>query len=170
MQGIVNINALAREIKRAYNSSKSEESYIMAIHRIMDSVKKRSLQEGSTVKEFLSKTDVNIYGNYAVAVIPREKSVVDVDVKVSFGNRTVIMGKQATIKKYSKVAKKMISGLSVIELVHPEGAEKVPGLVFTIYWKLYEKGINIIETFSIFNTTYILIEKKDVQKALELYF
>ncbi len=55
-----------------------------------------------------------------------------------------------------------------IRIKSPENIEKVPGVVFLIYKKLYERGINIIETYSCWTDTILLIEKKDLAAVLEI--
>ena len=67
-------------------------------------------------------------------------------------------------------ARKSMENLVEIRIKSPESIERISGVVFLIYQKLFEKGINIIETYSCWMDTVILVEKADMirtVKALE---
>jgi predicted regulator of amino acid metabolism with ACT domain len=76
---------------------------------------------------------------------------------------TLITGKKvdmASIKKYL--------GVVEISIKSPEQIEIMPGVVSTIYNKIAETGINIIETYSSYNETIFIIDKKDLTLMIEV--
>jgi hypothetical protein len=171
INGLINVNALARKIKMESGSDKNEGALIVALHRLAEEVTSgymgRKYGE-KTIQKFLVDTEVNVYSNYAVAVF-EGKSEVAADAKISFGKKTIAMGKKKDLEKVRHGALYYKDDLAVVEFVHPEGAEDVPGIVFRIYWKFFEKGISIIETFSAWNVTYIVVNREDLKKVTETF-
>jgi len=55
-----------------------------------------------------------------------------------------------------------------IVILSPRSIEEVPGVVNYFYSLFTQAGINIVETLSCFTDTIIIIEKKDLIKAIEL--
>jgi aspartokinase len=172
LDGMLNVKALARKVKQETGTHKNEDALAIALHRLYEEVNKDYIWErsgGKALEKFLKETETNVYSDYAVAVLDEENAKsADAEVKVSFGNKTFIAGKRRNIEKYAKHAKFYKENLAVVELIHPEGAEDMPGIVFRVYWKLAEKGINIVETFSVWNVTYVVIEKEDLKKVVGL--
>lgn len=171
LDGLINVNALARRIKEDSGTDKNEGALIVALHRLAEEVTAgyigRKYRE-RTVEKFLGDTEVNVYSNYAVAVF-EGKTGIDADVKISIGSKTIAMGKRKDLERYEKSAKFFRADLAVVEFVHPEGAEDVPGIVFRIYWKFFEKGISIVETFSAWDVTYVAIGREDLGKAMAMF-
>jgi len=174
LDGMLNVKALARAVKRETGTDKNEDALAIALHRLYEEVNKEYVSERpgrKALEKFLKETETNVYSDYAVAVlegIDWGSNGIVAEVKISFGNKTFVAGKRRNIERYSKKAKFYKEDLAVVELIHPEGAEDMPGIVFRVYWKLAEKGINIVETFSVWNVTYVVIEKEDLKKVVGL--
>jgi len=171
MNGLINVNALARKIKQESGTDKNEGALIVALHRLAEEVTSGYMSRKygeKSIEKFLVDTEVNVYSNYAVAVF-EGKAEVEADAKISFGKKTIAMGKKKDLDIVRHGALYYKDDLAVVEFVHPEGAEDVPGIVFRIYWKFFEKGISIIETFSAWNVTYIVVKREDLKKVTETF-
>jgi len=172
LDGMLNVKALARKVKQETGTDKNEDALAISLHRLYEEVNKEYVHErpgGKALEKFLKETETNVYSDYAVAVLNEENAkAAEAEVKISFGNKTFVAGKRKNLEKFAKKAKFYKEDLAVVELIHPEGAEDMPGIVFRVYWKLAEKGINIVETFSVWNVTYVVIEKEDLKKVVGL--
>jgi len=171
VSGLVNVNALARKVKEDTGTDKNEGALIVALHRLAEEVSSGYVGRRHGEKamaRFLADTDVNVYSNYAVAVFEGHNHV-EAEVKISFGKKTIVVGKRKELERYRSRADYFRDGLAVVEFVHPEGAEDIPGVVFRIFWKFFEKNITIIETFSAWNVTYVVVQMGDLKKVTELF-
>jgi hypothetical protein len=171
INGLVNVNALARKVREDTKTDKNEGALVVALHRLAEEVTSDYMgrKHGERAMErFLSDTDINVYSNYAVAVFEGHNHV-DAEVKISFGKKTIVVGKRKELVRYKPSADYYRDDLAVVEFVHPQGAEDMPGVVFRIYWRFFEKNISIIETFSAWNVTYIVVRMEDLKKVTELF-
>ena len=172
LDGMLNVKALARKVKQETGTQKNEDALAIALHRLNEEINKEYVRERpgrKALEQFLKETETNVYSDYAVAVLNEANaSRIEAEVKISFGKKTFVAGKRKNLEKFSKKAKFYKENLAVVELIHPEGAEDMSGIVFRVYWKLAEKGINIVETFSVWNVTYVVIEKDDLKKVVGL--
>ena len=179
LDGMLNVKALARAVKKDTGTEKNEDACAIALDRLYEEGNREYVAERpgrKALMRFLKETETNVYSDYAVAVLEGTGAGfvgtggngIDAEVKITFGNKTFIAGKRKNIEKYAKKAKFYKEDLAVVELIHPEGAEDMPGIVFRVYWKLAEKGINIVETFSVWNVTYVVIRKEDLKKVVGL--
>jgi len=188
INGLINVNALARKVREDTGTDKNEGALVVALHRLAEEVTsgyigrkhgeraiaepsapaRRHGREQAAMEKFLADTDINVYSNYAVAVFEGHDHV-DAEVKISFGKKTIVVGKRKELGRYRPRADYYRDDLAVVEFVHPEGAEDLPGVVFRIYWKFFEKNISIIETFSAWNVTYVVVRMDDLKKVTELF-
>ena len=58
-------------------------------------------------------------------------------------------------------------GMVEVRVKSPEAIETTPGVVFLIYEKLFEYGINIVETYSSWRDTVIVIAREDLEATLK---
>jgi|GEM_PF-2443025 len=207
INGLINVNALARKVREDTGTEKNEGALVVALHRLAEEVtsgyinrkhgeraiaepsapapncsalrtmspeslsairRRRHGREQAAMEKFLADTDINVYSNYAVAVFEGHNHV-DAEVKISFGKKTIVVGKRNALERYKPRADYYRDGLAVVEFVHPEGAEDLPGVVFRIYWRFFEKNISIIETFSAWNVTYVVVRMEDLKKVTGLF-
>ncbi|PIT84320.1 hypothetical protein COU37_04080 [Candidatus Micrarchaeota archaeon CG10_big_fil_rev_8_21_14_0_10_45_29] len=167
-EGIINISSLARKIREEAGVARSEEAVMISLYRYIEKCKKWSGGKGSG-KKIMQNTSTNVKSNYAALVVEGEFSK-KADAVLSFGKISVVIGNADNISKYKKGAVYYRDGLVLLELKHSKNIEDDAGVLFHILGKFYEKDISIMEFFSAWDTTYILIEKKDLKKAMEMFF
>ncbi len=157
-EGLINISALTRKIKKELKIKKSDEAVMMAIHRVgkfFPSIKEN---------EVLKNSAIGIKTNYCV-IVGEKKLDIKADAVSSFGKIYLYIAPE----KEGEKAKEYISkkeGLMLIEFSHPIEVETTPGVVFKILSLFYEMNISIIELISSWDKTYLLVEEKDGKKVI----
>lgn len=166
-EDLLNLSSLARKIKSDLNLNKSHEAILISLYRILE--KQRKIVKKDDIKTIFKNTTINIYSDYAVLVADIKQ---DISAKnlISFSNIQVAIGEQKELEKYHSKAKFYQGNLSLIELKHKQNIEKIPGVLFYLLSRFFQQSISIIELFSVWDSTYILVDKKDVSKIINMYF
>ena len=120
-------------------------------------------------KNIVNDTNVNIHSNYAVLVADIKQQINAKNI-ISYSDKQVCIGEKSNLQKYKNKAEFYRDELVLIELRHANEIEDTPGVLFHILAKFYEQSISILEIFSAYDSTYILIEKEDVQKIMKMFF
>ncbi len=163
---LINHSSLARRIQKEFQI-KNFDAALAAVRRYQDGLAKKTVPE-SRVMELVKKsrldirTGVNVYvfEKFDTDVLKRLKSfhVVWSDFV------TLITGEQLglpTVRKYENVVE--------IRIKSPVEIESTSGVVATLYEKIGELNINIIETYSCYTDTIFIIDRKNLAKMLELF-
>jgi len=164
-ENLINISSLARKIKKELNLNKSFEAIMISIYRFAQ--KKQAVYKIDEAKSILSKTTLNIYSDYVVLVADLKQKIKAKNL-IAFSNTQVAIGEKSELVGYKNNALYYQDGLSLIELKHNKNIEKIPGVLFYILAMFYQQGINIIEVFSAWDSTYLLIEKKHIEKVIKM--
>ena len=167
-EGILNTTALARKIKEEAKITKTDEAVMISLYRFLEKAK-HVLPPKNDAKSIVKNTSVNIHSNYAV-LVAGIKQEIDAKNIISYSDKQVCIGEQNNLQKYKNKARYYRDGLTLLELRHQKEIEDIPGVLFHILSKFYEQSITILEIFSAYDSTYILIEKEDVQKVMKMFF
>jgi len=167
-EGIVNTTALARKIKEEANITRTDEAVMIALYRFLEKAQK-VMPETKSAREIVKNTSVNIHSNYAVLVADIKREIKAKNI-ISYSDKQVCIGDENNLQDYKKIAEFYRGGLTLLELKHNKNIEDTPGVLFHILSKFYEQSISIMEVFSAWDSTYILIQKEDVQKIMKIFF
>ncbi|MFH1306296.1 MAG: hypothetical protein ABIH83_01405 [Candidatus Micrarchaeota archaeon] len=167
-EGVINTSSLARKIKKETGIRKSDEAVMISLYRFLDKCKKW-VGSSKDAEKIIKNTSANVHSDYAVAIVDG-KFEGNADAIISFGKVSVAIGRANDLAGYEKRAKYYRENLVLIELRHSKNIEDTPGVLFHILSRFYEKEITIIEVFSAWDATYILMEKKNLKKVMEMFF
>ena len=164
-KGLVNYSSLAREIQSEL-SIKNFDAMIVAIRRHYEKLQKVPNIDPGKIRGILNKsqleirTAINVYilkgetppslssSHYSHLIRGSKFSVVITDMKLDIG-----------AEKHE--------GLVEVRIRSPEDIETEPGSILEIYQKLFEHGINIVETYSCYIDTVVIVEKRDILKTIK---
>ncbi|MBW2988458.1 hypothetical protein DRJ48_02845 [Candidatus Woesearchaeota archaeon] len=165
-QHLVNYSSLARRVQAQLNI-KNFDAVMVAIRRYSKTLK--GVQDISTkLQRVLSNSRLEIRTGINVYVLNQGLSEY---IKELSGYVHIIKGFEyyllITDTELGSPFSKKHENLVEIRIKSPEEIESTPGVVFYIYEKLFERNINIIETYSCWTDTLILIQKNELVSALE---
>ena len=164
--GLINYSALSKKICKEFNIKETENklaSISIAIRRYKIQLDKSNTQN-SKISNILKKstleinTGINIYiTKQKIENLPkgRHHTINSNDFNI------LITKEQLDIKTY----KKHINTVEIL-IKSPEKIEDESGLILEILQKLFEFNINIIEMYSCYINTIIIINKKDLIKII----
>jgi hypothetical protein len=167
-QKIINTSSLARKIKQDANIKRSQDAVMVALYRFLQK-SHRILPQSNEQKKIVQNTTINIRSDYAVLVADIKKEIKSKNI-ISYSDKQVCIAEKNLLKQYERDSIYYKENLTLIELRHAKNIEETPGVLFHILAKFYEQSISIMEVFSAWDSTYILIEKKDVQKVINMFF
>lgn len=162
---LINYSSLARKIQQEL-SLKNFDAILIALRRYKENIKIINEEEITKLLKESSleiKTGVNVY---IIREIPKELlSKISEFFHLIRGTETsvIITNKKlelACLKKHERVVE--------VRIKSPEQIEKIAGVISTIYNKLSERGINLIETYSAYTDTIFIIVKKDLAPFIEV--
>lgn len=166
--GIVNTTALARRIKEESKITRSDEAVMISLYRFLEKAKK-VMPESKKAQEIIKSTSINVHSDYAVLVADIKRDIKAKNI-ISYSDKQVCIGGRGKLQEYRKMAEFYREGLTLIELCHNKNIEDTPGVLFHILARFYEQSITIMEVFSAWDSTYILIKKEDVPKIMKMFF
>ena len=159
-QSLINLSSLSRKIMKEKNL-KNFDAVLIALRRI----EIKEFSNESKIIEVLKNSRLMVKTKRFVYVC---KSIDTIDdfihlVKGSSGV-TFVCDKKQDIDA-------IISHENVVEinLISSPDIEEVPGVVSYIYSVLFNAGVNVIETFSSYTDTIIIINKKDLNRTVEAF-
>lgn len=162
---VVNIRALARKICDE-NGIKNVDAVMMATRRYIENTMKgaRFVESFKRIEDVLKKSTYSIHTGYVVGKLKKKMEMSENVFFLKFGNDELIV----TDSKNSEGVADLRENMAIIELHHPKEIEQTPGVIAYLYFKFFEKNINIEETFSCLNTTFIVIGKSYVKASIDL--
>jgi hypothetical protein len=188
-RGILNLSALAREIKpeieKELMKKVREGAIVMGLKRLSSKIKKTHNKQRSFFK---NPPDLMVRSNLVeITILNSEtllnkqkrlleqiKSVQNYFLTFTQGiyETTIIVSKNLE-EKLLKIfeAEKIISkfeNLSSITIQLPEGSALIPGIYSFILKALSWEGINLIEVVSTFNEFTIILESKNTDRAFSI--
>lgn len=182
-KGLLNYSALSRLIAGELGIEKetSKEAILVAARRYKDKIKTCSLED--SVFKLFEESDIEIKNRvyiytlekniYPDALIDLEKQIKK-DKCMFFsieGTKTITVIIQ---KRYMNLIEKAFKGfivnkkedLSIVTITSP-GIENTTGAVSYLTGLFFENEINIFEFMSCYDDTLIVIDSKDVEKAMK---
>lgn len=187
--GIVNLSALAREMKPEIENKLMkrvrEGAIIMGLKRLSSKIKKA---HGRQKGFFLAFPDLMVRSNLVEITVPNSETLLNKQKRLleeikSIQNyfitftqgvyeTTIIVSKNLEDKLLKIfMDEKIISrfeNLSSITIQLPEGSALVPGIYSFILKALAWEGINLIEVVSTFNEFTIILENKNTDRAFSI--
>lgn len=167
-EGVVNTSSLARKIKTETGISRSDEAVMISLYRFLEKAQK-VLPPSKKANEIVKGTQVDIRSGYAVLVADIKQDIKAKNI-ISYSDKQVCIGEESTLLKYKNKAQFYRGSLTLLELRHEQNIEDVPGVMFHLLSRFYEQSITIMEIFSAWDSTYILIQKEDVPKIMKMFF
>jgi aspartokinase len=184
-KGLVNYSELARQMIEGGPLSESDfDAVLVAIRRYAEHVR-ISKDSEKTITKLLAKSNLeiknkvcsvvladNVPFSYLVKLI-EEINKMDEPGHLIQGSRTfTLITSQSFLEKIEKMFKGNIvskkKNLVQVVLRSTPELESTPGAISYIYGLFAERGINIIETMSSWTETLIVIDEKDLAKAMEV--
>jgi len=185
-KGIINYSALARLIARELEIEKktSKEAILIAARRFEEKLKTEISNERK-IKTLLTKSEVGIKNKINVLILD---TTIDIDSIIEFqrkvkkengimyilegtDNYTIITQEKYLDKLEHKLNKgiiKLHKDLAIIDFKSPEDIEKITGVISYLTSLFAENGVNILEFLSCWRDTIFIIDKKDINKAIDL--
>jgi hypothetical protein len=160
--GYVNYSSLARSIQDEL-SIKNFDAVVVAIRRFYEKVKPRPhILQG--VLDILAQSQLEIRTGINVYIV-KELGEIKADYYhlIKGSRHQIIITDQRLDIPYEKVTE----GVVEVRIRSPEAIESEPGVILEIYQKLFERGVNIVETYSAYTDTVIIVEKSCLMAALE---
>jgi hypothetical protein len=179
--GIANCSAIAKNLSQTVGGS--EDALKMAVLRYSREACRRHEQESAGIADVLGRTKITLLSNICVLVFERSPQThaaanslgADDDVfSILASQRVILVMTSDDNEKYvvDKVGRENIiqktSGLCMLRLTSPSRIEDVPGVLAHILDQLAQHGINIVDTYSCYTDTNLVIERRDALKAFEL--
>jgi len=182
-RGLINYSSLAREICEA-EGMKSFDAVLIACRRYRARHRQRDVHE-KKIALLLQKAKVRVRNKIVVLIIEKEKMLEKVLslqklVRRERGDFNVIEGEETftviTNADYLPEAKDLFEGkikrvtkqLVQVSMIFDESVETVSGVVASIYRLFAENSINIREEMSCWTDVMIVIDEKDIAKAMSL--
>lgn len=181
-KGIINYSALSRIIGRELNIEKktSREAIVVAARRFKEKIKEGALEDA--IIGLFKNSNMEIKNNIVIYTLDKNiypESLVEIERSVKKekdlffsieGAKTITVviqqknGKLMEARFKNNILKKMVN-LSLITLSSP-GIESTPGAIYHLAGLFFENEINIEEFMSCHYDTLIVIESKNIAKAI----
>lgn len=183
LKGIVNFSELSRQIISANSLAKTDfDAVLVAVRRYAEKTKGRKDSEKAIV-ELFKKSKLEIKTKVCAIVLDNSASfsfIVKIIQEINALQEPchLIQGTKAItlvvpeefLEKIEKtfVGKIISKKKKLVEIVlhSPPEIENAPGFVAFVYGLLLEHGVNIVETMSCWTDTLLVIEEKDLAKAM----
>lgn len=155
-KGLINYSSLARKIQEDLEI-KNFDAIVVAIRRYLDKFSKTNLNE-SQIKKVLEKSTLEINTGINIYILKEKIENLGKHHMITSNNLTLIISKDNLDIPYYKKHNNVVE----ISIKSPEKIEEQPGLVLEIMQKLFEFNINIIEMYSCYTNTILIVEKNDL--------
>lgn len=184
-KGLINYSKLSRQMISELGLKDADfDAILVSLTRLERKLKKKSGYQRK-IKEILKKTRLEVKTKIMVCIVENDifyQNLVEMqkEIKKMNGFMHIVEGTNAItlitdqcfeglMKRFFK--SKIISiknDLVEIVMVSPDSLENVPGVTGYLYSLFSDRGINIVETLSCWTDTFLVIEKKDLDKAMEV--
>ncbi|MBR9678737.1 MAG: hypothetical protein GON13_00530 [Nanoarchaeota archaeon] len=159
VKGLINYSGLARWIMKE-TGIKNFEAVMVACKRYTQDLK--HVEVDKQVLKVVKNSKYNVRTGVFVYTVKSFDGTAE----------HVVKGESATtIVSLNKLNVNFISkkgNLVEITIISPKSIDSTPGVVNYFYSVFSQAGLNIVETFSCFTDTIIIIEKRDLVKCIEL--
>lgn len=184
-KGLLNYSELARKIIEQNALKKSDfDAVLVAVRRLAEKAKP-SRDSEKAIMQLLAKSKLEIKTRVCSVVLDQSipfsfltKLIGEINEKnepchLIQGNRafTLITSEEFLPVIEKSFAGKIISKIkSLVQIVFvtAPAIESTPGVIAYLYGLFAEHGINIVETMSSWTETLIVVEEKDLAKAMEI--
>jgi len=185
-KGLINYSSLARLISNELKIEKksSKEAILVAARRFQEKLEKW-LNFEHKIKSLLSKSEISIKNKINVLILNKN---IDLEYitkiqKISQSelglmyvlegtdNYTIISQEKYANYFYKRFETRIIKhhkDLAIIYFKSPEEIEKITGVISYLTSLFAENGINILEFLSCWRDTIFIIDKKNINKAIDL--
>jgi len=183
IKGIINYSALTREICD-YHIIDKFDAVLIACRRYYWKIKKQDKHE-KKIMDLVKNVKLRIRNKIIVAIIEKPRDMEKIylfqkKVKKKKGDFNLIEGEDTitiiTNKNYLDEIKELFKlklikineNLVQITMIFDEKIETTAGVVAYVYTLLAEKGINIYEEISCWTDLMVIIDEKDLVKAMDV--
>ncbi|MBT3298287.1 ACT domain-containing protein [archaeon] len=185
-KNLINYSSLARLISKDLKIEKksSKEAILIAARRFQYKLK-AELNNEKKIKVILIKSEISIKNKIGVLILNKSTDLdylieLQKNVKKEEGimhvlegtdNYTIITQERYILKLYEKFENNIIKShenLVIIDFKSPEEIEKITGVISYLTSLFAENGVNILEFLSCWRDTIFVIDKKDINKAIDL--
>jgi len=179
--GIANCSAIAKNLSHKVGGS--EDALKMAVLRYSRDACKNYEEESIGIAGVLSQTKITLISNVCVLVFERSPTTHaaannlggDDEIYSILASQKVILVMTSDENEgyvVDKLGRENIiqksPGLCMLRLTSPSRIENVPGVIAHVLDQLAQHGINIVDLYSCYTDTNLVIERKDALKAFEL--
>ena len=181
-QGLINYSSLARQISKELKIEKktSIEAILVAARRFQDKLSKEKVYE-KKIKELLHNSEIEIKNKIVVFIVKKSiNQELFQKIQSEAGLFSVLEGSTSytviTQEKNASQLEKKLKGfiikstkdLALINIKSGKDIENIPGIIAYLTSLFAENGVNILEFLSSWTDTLFVIDKKDVNKVLEI--
>jgi hypothetical protein len=185
--GIANLRSVARKIRPSVGKA-SVEAVAIALRRYREKAKRSGADSDKVLSELLARSRVRVRtGVSDFTLLPGASSfpkVAEIARKVDPGRGEtlqIIFGQDATTlivdsenhEEVGRLAKGIIMDerrdLAAVSIVTPKKVEGALGWVALVTRLLARNGINMIEMFSCYTETILIIEEESLARTLEVF-
>jgi len=185
--GLVNYSALSRKIieELGLKGEKNFEAVLVASRRYVEKARFPKAREDA-IMDILKKSSLETRSKMAVAILDQTvplASIIDLakEITEEDGSFHLIEGSKTftviTDQKFEpRISQRFKFGLikvrkDLVEILlkAPKDIEKTCGVIGYIYSLFGENEINILETMSSWTDTLVVIEEKDLSKAMKIF-
>jgi len=179
--GIANCSAIAKNL--AHKVGGSEDALKMAVLRYSREACKKYEADTIGIAGVLAQTKITLISNVCVLVFERSPSTHaaadglggdDEIFSILASQKVILVMTSDENESYvvDKLGRENIiqksTSLCMLRLTSPSRIENVPGVIAHVLDQLAQHGINIVDLYSCYTDTNIVIERKDALKAFEL--
>ena len=178
--GLINYSSLSRLIAKDLKIEKktSMEAILIAARRFQDKLSKEKVYE-KKIKDLLRDSEIEIKNKIVVFIVNKTISPDSFQKIQKSGLLSVLEGSSSyTIitqeknaaqleKKLKNFIIKINNDLALVNIKSGKDIENIPGVIAYLTSLFAENGVNILEFLSSWTDTLFVIDKKDVNKAIE---
>jgi len=184
-KGLINYSSLARQIAAELGVSLKEnfDAILIACRRYKRKLKNESAVENRILK-ILKQSKIEIKNKILVVVIEKVhfSSILTIEKEIKAASEpfNIIEGTNSitiiTSEDFLELIRKTFrhniikESKNLIEVIikSPKEIELTPGILHYIFSLFGEHGLNIVETMSCWTDTLLVIDEKDIAKAMEI--
>ena len=178
---LINYSSLSRLIAKDLNIEKktSKEAILIAARRFQEKLSKEKIYE-KKIKYLLSDSEIELKNKMVVFIINKNISKemfqkIQKEVNLFYvlegSNSYTVITQEKNATSLEKELKghiiKLTKNLVLINIKSGQDIEEIPGVVAYLTSLFAENGVNILEFLSSWTDTLFVINKNDVNKALE---
>ena len=169
---IANLSKLARVVQ---DDLKIENTYAVkaALSRFSEEIKKTKHKREEKILNIFKRCKVSVWDNISLLISDK---YIDIEnrAKVKIEPYRLYIVDKRIFEKYKKEIKdellQFFDECTVLHISSPKEIQKTPGYLATILSILAEQNINVIEFFSCYAETIILVERFDALRAYEILY